>query len=137
LVSIGVANDARFRAFDAKSGKKLWFAQLEAAGAATLMTLDRDGRKYVVIAGGPGDTDRGGTEQYIRRSSWHSPCLTDTLRLTLILEDPFEYLRLRRGSASRDGLRANQLLAKVPNRRVPRVLWSEGVPPLLAAVVRK
>ncbi len=66
LVFIGATKDARFRAFDAKTGKELWFAQLEAAGAATPMTfMGRDGRQYVVIAaGGPGDTDRGGTEQY-------------------------------------------------------------------------
>jgi glucose dehydrogenase len=66
LVFIGATKDARFRAFDAKSGKELWFAQLEAAGAATPMTfMGRNGTQYVVIAaGGPGDTDRGGTEQY-------------------------------------------------------------------------
>jgi quinoprotein glucose dehydrogenase len=66
LVFIGATKDARFRAFDAKSGKELWFAQLDAAGAATPMTfMGRDGNQYVVIAaGGPGDTDRGGTEQY-------------------------------------------------------------------------
>ena len=66
LVFIGATKDARFRAFDAKTGKELWYAQLEAAGAATPMTfMGRDGTQYVVIAaGGPGDTDRGGTEQY-------------------------------------------------------------------------
>jgi glucose dehydrogenase len=66
LVFIGATKDARFRAFDAKTGKELWYAQLGAAGAATPMTfMGRDGTQYVVIAeGGPGDTDRGGTEQY-------------------------------------------------------------------------
>ena len=66
LVFIGATKDARFRAYDAKTGKELWYAQLEAAGAATPMTfMGRDGKQYVVIAsGGPGDTDRGGTEQY-------------------------------------------------------------------------
>jgi quinoprotein glucose dehydrogenase len=66
LVFIGATKDARFRAFDAKTGKELWFAQLEAAGGATPMTfMGRNGRQYVVIAaGGPGDTDRGGTELY-------------------------------------------------------------------------
>ena len=66
LVFIGATKDARFRAFDAKTGKELWYAQLEAAGAATPMTfMGKDGKQYVVIAsGGPGDTDRGGTEQY-------------------------------------------------------------------------
>lgn len=66
LVFIGATKDARFRAFDAKTGKELWWVQLEAAGAATPMTfMGRNGKQYVVIAaGGPGDTDRGGTELY-------------------------------------------------------------------------
>ncbi len=66
LVFIGATKDARFRAFDAKTGKELWYAQLEAPAVATPMTfLGRDGTQYVVIAaGGPGDTDRGGTELY-------------------------------------------------------------------------
>ena len=66
LVFIGATKDARFRAFDAKTGQELWYAQLEAAGAATPMTfMGKNGTQYVVIAaGGPGDTDRGGTESY-------------------------------------------------------------------------
>jgi glucose dehydrogenase len=66
LVFIGATKDARFRAYDARTGKELWYAQLEAAGGATPMTfMGRNGKQYVVIAaGGPGDTDRGGTEVY-------------------------------------------------------------------------
>jgi glucose dehydrogenase len=66
LLFIGATKDARFRAYEAKTGKELWYAQLEAAGAATPMTfMGRNGKQYVVIAaGGPGDTDRGGTELY-------------------------------------------------------------------------
>jgi quinoprotein glucose dehydrogenase len=66
LVFIGATKDARFRAFDARTGRELWHAQLEAAAGATPMTfMGRDGTQYVVIAaGGPGDTDRGGTDQY-------------------------------------------------------------------------
>jgi quinoprotein glucose dehydrogenase len=66
LVFIGATKDARFRAYDAKTGKELWYAQLEAAGGATPMTfMGRNGVQYLVIAaGGPGDTDRGGTETY-------------------------------------------------------------------------
>jgi len=68
-VFIGATKDARFRAFDAKTGKELWYAQLEAAAAATPMTfLGRNGVQYVVIAaGGPGDTDRGGSEMYSQK----------------------------------------------------------------------
>ena len=48
--------DARFRAFDADSGKLLWETPLPASGHATPLTyLGRDGRQYVVIsAGGDG-----------------------------------------------------------------------------------
>jgi quinoprotein glucose dehydrogenase len=66
LVFIAATKDARFRAYDAKTGKELWSTQLEAAGGATPMTfMGRNGKQYVVIAaGGPGDTDRGGTQLY-------------------------------------------------------------------------
>jgi quinoprotein glucose dehydrogenase len=66
LVFIGATKDARFRAYDAKTGKELWYSQLEAAAGATPMTfMGRNGAQYVVIAvGGPGDTDRGGSEMY-------------------------------------------------------------------------
>jgi glucose dehydrogenase len=66
LVFIGATKDARFRAYDAKTGKELWYTQLEAAAGATPMTfMGRNGVQYVVIAaGGPGDTDRGGSETF-------------------------------------------------------------------------
>ncbi len=44
-------DDARFRAFDAKTGKELWTVKLGGAAQATSMTYQgRDGRQYVVIA---------------------------------------------------------------------------------------
>jgi quinoprotein glucose dehydrogenase len=50
LVFIGVTDDARFRAFDAKSGKELWSARLPAAGTSVPSTyLGKDGRQYVVV----------------------------------------------------------------------------------------
>ena len=69
LVFIGATKDARFRAYDAKTGKELWYSQLEAAAGATPMTfMGRDGVQYVVtVAGGPGDTDRGGSEMYSQK----------------------------------------------------------------------
>jgi quinoprotein glucose dehydrogenase len=69
LVFIGATKDQRFRAFDARNGQELWSAKLEAAAVATPMTyMGRNGRQYVVIAaGGPGDTDRGGTTNYPQR----------------------------------------------------------------------
>ena len=55
LVFIAATNDSRFRAFDSRTGKELWSAQLDATGNASPITYrGRDGRQYVVIAaGGP------------------------------------------------------------------------------------
>ena len=50
LVFVGATDDARFRAFEAKSGKELWVFKLGAAAHATPSTyLGRDGKQYVVI----------------------------------------------------------------------------------------
>ena len=55
LVFIGATNDRRFRAFDAKTGKELWVAELPASGHATPMTfMGKDGMQYVVIAASGG-----------------------------------------------------------------------------------
>ena len=51
LVFVGATDDARFRAFDAATGKELWTVKLSGAAEATPMTYEgRDGRQYVVIA---------------------------------------------------------------------------------------
>ena len=50
LVFVGATDDARFRAFDAKTGKELWTVKLPGAAEATPITYEgRDGRQYVVI----------------------------------------------------------------------------------------
>lgn len=50
LVFVGATDDARFRAFDAKSGKELWTVKLPGAAEATPITYQgRDGKQYVVI----------------------------------------------------------------------------------------
>ena len=55
LVFIAGTSDARFRAFDADTGRELWVDRLEASGHATPMTYrGRGGRQYVVIAAGGG-----------------------------------------------------------------------------------
>jgi quinoprotein glucose dehydrogenase len=61
LVFIGATRDSRFRAFDAKTGKILWEARLDAPAAASPVTYrGKDGKQYVVIAaGGPSDAGRG------------------------------------------------------------------------------
>jgi len=57
LVFIGAADDNRFRAFDAKTGKELWSAKLNASAESVPATyLGSDGGQYVVVAGtGGGD----------------------------------------------------------------------------------
>jgi quinoprotein glucose dehydrogenase len=56
LVFIAGTTDRRFRAFDAKTGKQLWEAQLEANGHATPMTFQgrNSGKQFVVVASGGG-----------------------------------------------------------------------------------
>ena len=60
LVFIGASNDRRFRAFDAKTGKKLWETELEASAHSTPVTfMGADGKQYVVVAAA-GGTSAGG-----------------------------------------------------------------------------
>jgi quinoprotein glucose dehydrogenase len=50
LVFIGATDDARFRAFDARTGNEVWAVKLGGAANATPSTyLGKDGRQYVVI----------------------------------------------------------------------------------------
>ncbi|HEX3746925.1 MAG TPA: pyrroloquinoline quinone-dependent dehydrogenase [Bryobacteraceae bacterium] len=50
MVFVGATDDARFRAFEAKTGKEVWTFHLKGAAEATPITyLGRDGRQYVVI----------------------------------------------------------------------------------------
>jgi quinoprotein glucose dehydrogenase len=51
LVFVGATDDARFRAFDAKTGKELWTFKLPGSAQATPMTYEgRDGKQYVAVA---------------------------------------------------------------------------------------
>jgi quinoprotein glucose dehydrogenase len=50
LVFVAATDDARFRAFDARTGKELWTVKLGGAAEATPSTYEgKDGRQYVVI----------------------------------------------------------------------------------------
>lgn len=50
LVFVGATDDDRFRAFDAKTGKELWSAKLDAAAGSVPSTYQgSDGRQYVVV----------------------------------------------------------------------------------------
>jgi len=52
LVFIGAAVDSRLRALDAKTGRELWQAPLEAPGMSVPMTYLARGRQFVVISAG-------------------------------------------------------------------------------------
>jgi quinoprotein glucose dehydrogenase len=56
LLFIAGTTDRRIRAFDARTGKELWEAELEASGHATPATYfsERSGRQFLVIAAGGG-----------------------------------------------------------------------------------
>jgi len=88
VVFIGAAFDRYLRAFDARTGAELWAGRLPAAGIATPMSYEWQGRQYVVIAAGgrsdaglpigdaivafalrrAGDPDRGWLEKILDRS---------------------------------------------------------------------
>jgi quinoprotein glucose dehydrogenase len=52
VVFIGAAVDRYLRAFDARTGDELWAGRLPAAGVATPMSYEWEGRQYIVIAAG-------------------------------------------------------------------------------------
>jgi quinoprotein glucose dehydrogenase len=65
VLFIGATNDQRFRAFDARTGKKLWQVDLEGNAQANPMTYSaRDGKQMLAVAnGGPGLTGGVGPVQ--------------------------------------------------------------------------
>jgi glucose dehydrogenase len=56
VLFIAATADAKFRAFESRTGKELWLTKLDSVGNATPITYrGHNGRQYVVIvAGGPG-----------------------------------------------------------------------------------
>ena len=65
VVFIAASKDAKIRAFDKKSGKVIWEAQLPVPGYATPATYTIDGRQYVVIACGGGKIGSKSGDQYL------------------------------------------------------------------------
>jgi quinoprotein glucose dehydrogenase len=50
VLFIGATDDARFRAFNAKTGEEIWTTKLPASGHATPITYQgKDGRQFVAI----------------------------------------------------------------------------------------
>jgi quinoprotein glucose dehydrogenase len=67
LTFIGATIDRTFRAFDTRSGRELWSAQLPASAKATPMTFrGASGRQFVVIsAGGDGGGAFGASDEIV------------------------------------------------------------------------
>jgi len=67
IVFIGAATDAKFRAFDAKTGEELWSAELEATAHATpaIYLGKKSGKQFVVIAVGGGGYFHGKTSDVL------------------------------------------------------------------------
>jgi len=61
LLFIGATTDSRFRAFDSRTGKQLWVAELAASAHAAPITYmgKKSGKQFVVIAAGGGGYFRG------------------------------------------------------------------------------
>jgi len=49
LTFVGATDDARFRAFETQTGKKLWEFKLPASGYATPISYEVKGKQYVAI----------------------------------------------------------------------------------------
>jgi quinoprotein glucose dehydrogenase len=65
LVFIAATMDAKFRAFDARTGALLWETPLPAAGYATPSTFRANGKQYVVIAAGGGKLGTPSGDSYV------------------------------------------------------------------------
>ena len=65
LVFIAASKDAKIRAFDKKTGKILWQAQLPVPGYATPATYAINGRQYLVIACGGGKIGSKSGDDYM------------------------------------------------------------------------
>ena len=65
LIFIASTKDSKIRAFDKKTGKVLWEAELPVPGYATPSTYMVNGKQYVVIACGGGKIGSKSGDQYI------------------------------------------------------------------------
>jgi quinoprotein glucose dehydrogenase len=65
VIFIAATKDEKFRAFDTKTGEKLWEVSLPAGGYATPATYSVAGRQYVVIACGGGKMGTKSGDAYV------------------------------------------------------------------------
>ena len=65
LVFIAASRDAKFRAFDKKTGNILWEYPLPAAGFATPAIYELHGKQYIVIACGGGKLNTTSDDAFV------------------------------------------------------------------------
>lgn len=65
VLFIAATSDAKMRAFNKRTGRLLWEAELPAAGFATPSVYAVDGRQYVVIACGGGKLHKKSGDSYV------------------------------------------------------------------------
>ena len=65
LLFIAATSDAKIRAFNKRTGRLLWEADLPAAGFATPSVYAVGGREYVVIACGGGKLHKPSGDSYV------------------------------------------------------------------------
>jgi quinoprotein glucose dehydrogenase len=68
LVFIAATQDAKFRAFDKRTGRLLWETTLPAPGYATPSTFAVNGKQYVVVAAGGGKLGSKSSDTYVAYS---------------------------------------------------------------------
>jgi len=64
-VFIAATQDAKFRAFDKRTGRLLWETTLPAPGYATPSTFAVRGRQFVVVAAGGGKLGSKSSDAYV------------------------------------------------------------------------
>ena len=65
LLFIAATSDAKFRAFNKRTGQMLWETDLPAAGFATPSIYEAGGRQYIVIACGGGKLHKRSGDSYV------------------------------------------------------------------------
>jgi quinoprotein glucose dehydrogenase len=65
LVFIAATKDEKIRAFDKRTGKVVWEAQLPAAGYATPASYEISGKQYLIIACGGGKIGSKSGDTYV------------------------------------------------------------------------
>ncbi|HVM87113.1 MAG TPA: PQQ-binding-like beta-propeller repeat protein [Puia sp.] len=65
VLFIAATSDAKFRAFNKRTGQLLWETDLPASGFATPAVYEADGREYVVIACGGGKLHKHTSDAYV------------------------------------------------------------------------